>query len=47
MINETMAMAFLLEIGRWAKNELSEIWKLKHKQKEADLSNERQTELIM
>jgi len=29
---------FLIEIGRWAKNELSERWKLRRKQQEMDIS---------
>lgn len=43
MINDPTIIAFLLEIGRWAKSELSEIWKVRRKQQEADLTNSSQT----
>jgi len=37
---ETLALGvpFLFEIGRWAKSELSEIWKLRRQEKEVELS---------
>jgi hypothetical protein len=39
-----LLIPFLLEIGRWAKNELSEIWRVRRKTQEQalDLSNEAQ-----
>jgi HEAT repeat protein len=37
-----MLIEFLIEIGRWAKNELSERWKVKRKEQEIDLSNQQQ-----
>lgn len=33
----TILVEFLIEVGRWAKNELSERWKLRRKQGEIDL----------
>jgi len=39
---QAAAAEFLIEIGRWAKSELSERWKLRREQKEADLSNQEQ-----
>jgi len=44
MINEAAAVGFLIEIGRWAKTELGERWKLRRKQQEADLSDKEQVE---
>lgn len=35
---------FLFEIGRWAKSELSEIWKLRRQEKEVELSKAATTE---
>ena len=44
MMNEAAAVGFLVEIGRWAKVELSERWKIRRKQQEADLSDREQVE---
>ena len=42
MIDEAVAVGFLIEIGRWAKSELSERWTVRRKQQHADLSNQEQ-----
>src|SRR5579859_3937980 len=47
MISEATAISFLIEIGRWAKSELSERWKLRHKQMEIDLSDKEKVEADM
>jgi hypothetical protein len=38
--NIAAGVGFLFEIGRWAKSELSEIWKLRRKEKEVELSKQ-------
>lgn len=42
MIDEAAAIGFLIEIGRWAKSELSERWIVRRKQQQADLTNQEQ-----
>jgi hypothetical protein len=42
MIDQAAAIGFLIEIGRWARNELGERWKLRRKQQEADLTDQEQ-----
>ena len=42
MIDEAVAVGFLIEIGHWAKSELSEQWTIRRKQQHADLSNQEQ-----
>jgi len=42
MIDEAVAVGFLIEIGRWAKSELNERWTVRRKQQHADLSNQEQ-----
>jgi hypothetical protein len=37
-------IGFLLEVGRWAKSELSERWKLRREQQETDLSNRQEVQ---
>lgn len=40
----TILMGFLLEIGRWAKNELSERWQISREQQSADLTKKAEIE---
>ena len=42
MIDEAVAVGFLIEMGRWAKSELSERWTVRRKQQHTDLSNQEQ-----
>lgn len=47
MALDPMLVGFLVEIGRWAKSELSERWKLKRNQDEIDLTDKQQVEEII
>jgi len=40
-------IAFLIEVGRWAKSELSERWKLRRDQQEADLTKAAEAEATL
>ena len=42
MIDEAAVVGFLIEIGRWAKSELSERWTIRRKQQHADLFDQGQ-----
>ncbi len=45
MALDTMILiGFLLEVGRWAKSELSEIWELRREQQKTDLTDRKQVE---
>ncbi|MHB8626983.1 MAG: hypothetical protein ACYDEO_12355 [Aggregatilineales bacterium] len=44
MIDQAATIGFLIEIGRWAKNELSERWTLRRKQQVVDLTSKDQSE---
>lgn len=44
MIEPGILVGFLMEIGRWAKSELSERWKLRREQQSADLTNRQEVE---
>lgn len=43
-LDSAVLIGFLLEIGRWAKSELSELWKFRRQQQEIDLTNRAQVE---
>ena len=47
MIDEAVAVGFLIEIGRWAKSELSERWKLRHDQQDTDLTDQAQVKTAL
>lgn len=44
MMEPGVLIGFLLEIGRWAKSELNERWKLRREQQSADLNNRQEVE---
>lgn len=44
VMEPTLLIGFLIEIGRWAKSELSEIWEVRREQQSADLTNQQQVE---
>ena len=47
MIDEAVAVGFLIEIGRWAKSELTERWKLRHEQQNIDLTDQAQVKTAL
>ena len=47
MIDEAVAVGFLIEIGRWAKSELTERWKLRHDQQDTDLTDQAQVKTAL
>ena len=47
MIDEAVAVGFLIEIGRWAKSELSERWKIRHDQQDTDLIEQTQVKMAL
>ncbi len=47
IVEPSILVGFLLEIGRWAKSELSEIWKLRRDQQTMDLTNKAEVEAAL
>jgi len=47
MIDEAVAVGFLIEIGRWAKSELSERWKIRHDHQDTDLIEQTQVKTAL
>ena len=46
-MDSSILIGFLIEVGRWAKTELSEIWKLRRKQQATDLTDEAAVETAL
>ena len=46
-LDSAILIGFLVEVGRWAKFELSERWKLRRAQQESDLTNKTEAEATL
>ncbi len=44
LMEPNILVGFLIEVGRWAKSELSERWKVRREQESADLANRQEVE---